>query len=202
MMNPVRDIRRTFPKGPAVTLPSDEPETTVRKPSRPTAVVAVGMSIAVWWPSFTLGAWGVLFFEQILSVWAAATAALLVVLIRRQEDRHRLAKAAALSVPSLWLVLAIFFKGDRGFLGPLVDTLGGTVAILGIPATIWVLARIIWPEFGEDLPLKWRIIVVAAVMAIAATSFVLGRNHAAFLTCEDFTISGNSEPPGCIRESP
>ena len=128
MMNPVRDIRRTFPKGPAVTLPSDEPETTVRKPSRPTAVVAVGMSIAVWWPSFTLGAWGVLFFEQILSVWAAATAALLVVLIRRQEDRHRLAKAAALSVPSLWLVLAIFFKGDRGFLGPLVDTLGGRPA--------------------------------------------------------------------------
>ncbi|WP_307082407.1 hypothetical protein [Arthrobacter agilis] len=193
----IRNIRNTFAKGPVMPSPSAEPAVPVRSPSRPTAVVAVGMSIAVWWPSFTLGAWGVLFFEQILSVWAAATAALLVVLIRRQDDRHRLAKAVALSVPTVWLVLAIAFRGDRGFLGPVVDTLGGTVAILGIPATIWVLARIIWPEFGEDLPLMWRIIVVAAVLAIAATCFLLGRNHAAFLTCEDFTISGNSEPPGC-----
>ncbi|ASN22468.1 hypothetical protein [Arthrobacter sp. YN] len=157
------------------------------------------MSIAVWWPSFTLGAWGILFFEQILTVWAASTAALLVVLVRRTADRHRVAKAVALSVPSLWLVLAIFFEGDEGILGSAVKTLGGTVAILGIPAMIWVLARVVWPEFGDDLPLKWRLIVVGAVMVIAAASFGLGANHAAFLTCEDFTISGNSEPPGCVR---
>ncbi|MFE4197937.1 hypothetical protein ACFRJ9_18940 [Paenarthrobacter sp. NPDC056912] len=178
----------------------EEPAPAVRKPSRRTAVVAVGMSIAVWWPSFTLGAWGILFFEQILTVWAAATAALLVVLVRRTEDRNRTGRAVALAIPTLWLVLAIFFKDDEGFWGGAVETLGGTVAILGIPATIWVLARVVWPEFGEDLPLKWRFIVVAAVMAIAAISFVLGANQAAFLTCEDFTVSGNSEPPGCVHQ--
>lgn len=179
---------------------SAEPERATGKPSRRTGVVAVGMSIAVWWPAFTFGAWGALFFEQILTVWAASTAALLVVILRRHGDRNRWGKAAALSVPTLWLVLAIFFKGDKGFLGQSIEALGGAVAILGIPAMIWVLARVIWPEFGDDLPLVWRFIVVAAVMAIGAVSFVLGMNHAAFLTCEDFTISGNSEPPGCVRE--
>lgn len=178
---------------------AEELSLSVRKPSRRTGVVAVGMSIAVWWPSFTFGAWGTLFFEQILAVWAASTAALLVVVVRRQ-GRNRLGRAVALSVPTLWLVLAIFFKGDRGLPGTLVEALGGTVAVLGIPSMIWILARVVWPELGDDLPLKWRFIVVAAVAAIAALSFVLGLNHAAFLTCEDFTISGNSEPPGCVRE--
>ena len=168
-------------------------------PSRATGALAVGMSIAVWWPAFTLGAWGVLFFEQILTVWAAATAALLVVLFRRRAEGNRLGRAAALLVPTLWLVLAVLFKRES-FLVPFIDALGVTVALLGIPATIWVLARIIWPEFGEDLPISRRLIVIASVVFIAVASFVLGSNQSAFLTCEDFTISGNSEPLGCTRK--
>jgi hypothetical protein len=169
-------------------------------PSRATGVVAVGMSIAVWWPSFTLGAWGILFFDQKLTVWAAATAALLVVMFHRRGERKRLGRAAALLVPTLWLVLAISVR-DHG-LRPLIDALGVIVAILGIPVTITVLARIIWPEFGEDLSPSRRVTVMGSVAFIAVSSFVLGVNHAAFLTCEDFTISGNSEPAGCVHESP
>lgn len=166
-------------------------------PPRVTGVVAVGMSIAVWWPAFTLGAWGVFFFDQILTVWAAATAALLVVLFRHHEDRNRLGRAAALLLPTLWLVLAIIIDPADDSLNLALDVLGGTVAVLGIPATIWVLARIIWPEFGHDLPLRRRLVVAASVASIALASFLLGVNHAEFLTCEAFTLSGNSEPPGC-----
>jgi hypothetical protein len=32
-------------------------------------------------------------------------------------------------------------------------------------------------------------------------SFLLGLNQEYFLTCEEFAISGNSEPPGCVKES-
>jgi hypothetical protein len=176
----------------------DQAEPITGTPSRATGVVAVGMSIAVWWPSFTLGAWGILFFDQKLAVWAAATAALLVVMFRGRGERKRLARGAALLMPTLWLVLAISVR-DHNF-RPLIDVLGVIVAILGIPVTISVLARIIWPEFGEDLSLPRRVIVMASVAVIAVSSFVLGVNHAAFLTCEDFTISGNSEPPGCVHE--
>lgn len=178
-------------------------EPTADEPERATGVVAVGMCITIWWPAFTLGAWGQLFFDQILTVWAAATAALFVVVFRSHGEHHRKRRAAALLLPTLWLVLAIVVEDRGGVLDILTDTLGHTVAILGIPATIWVLARIIWPEFGAgDLPPARRILVISSVLVIALTSYLLGVNHAAFLTCGDFSLSGNSEPQGCVPEGP
>jgi hypothetical protein len=181
---------------------SSKEEPVSSPPSQATGVVAVGMSIAVWWPSFTLGAWGILFFDQKLTVWAAATAALIVVVFHRRGERNRLGQAAALLVPTLWLVLEIFVEDDGSSLRPLVDGFGVAVVFLGIMATFWVLSRIIWPEFGEDLSLSRRASVIASVVLVAVASFVLGVNHAAFLTCQDFSISGNSEPPGCTPGVP
>jgi hypothetical protein len=70
----------------------------------------------------------------------------------------------------------------------------------GIPFTIWVLARIMWPEFGQDVSRRALWVTIVAVLAIAAVSFGLGANQSRFLTCEDFTINGNSEPPGCVHQ--
>jgi hypothetical protein len=165
--------------------------------TRVTGVIVVGMSIAVWWPAFTLGAWGEPFFDQMLTMWAAATGGLIVVLIQ-PRGRPRIARALALAVPSLWLTLSFVFQEGHDDLGSLiVGFLGVVVAVLALPATIWVLARIIWPEFGDDIARPRRLLIVGAVAIIAVASFVLGLNQSKFLTCEDFTISGNSEPPGC-----
>jgi hypothetical protein len=184
-------------------MSSADEESISTTPGRAAGVVAVGMCIAVWWPAFTLGAWGQLFFNQKLTVWAAATAALFVVLFRRHGEQRRKRRSAALLVPTLWLVLAIVVEDDGGFLDVLTESLGVAVAFLGIPATMWVLARIVWPEFGEgSLSPARRLLVVALVLSIAAASYLLGVNHAAFLTCEDFVVSGNSEPAGCVPEAP
>ncbi|GAA1946950.1 hypothetical protein [Agromyces allii] len=43
---------------------------------------------------------------------------------------------------------------------------------------------------------------ITAIAAIMVASFVLGANQRFFLTCEDFTLSGNSEPPGCVHADP
>ncbi len=195
-MVPVRDMA-TQKKGCRGVVSSREQEPTDARPARAQGVVAVGMCTAIWWPSFTLGAWGRLFFEQVLTVWAAATAALLVVIFRRDGQQHRARRVTALLLPTLWLVLALAGKDDGSTLRVLTDVLGNAIAVVGIPATMWVLARIIWPELGADLSLARRSLVIAAVLLIAASAYVLGVNHAAFLTCEDFTISGNSEPEGC-----
>ncbi|WP_225668424.1 MULTISPECIES: hypothetical protein [unclassified Arthrobacter] len=177
-------------QGPAATAPAHTQ-----------GVIAVGMCVAVWWPSFTLGAWGRLFFDQVLTVWAAATAALLVVIFRRDGERYRLRRAIALFLPTVWLILVIVGRDDGSPLDVLTDLLGNAIAIVGIPATMWVLARVVWPALGSDLPLVRRALVIAAVASIAATAYALGVNHSVFLTCEDFTVSGNSEPDGCT-ESP
>ncbi|MGK9149375.1 hypothetical protein KXS11_17200 [Plantibacter flavus] len=158
------------------------------------------MSVAIWWPAFTLGAWGQFFFDQLLTVWAAATGALFAVLIQRRGSRYRVRRVFALSIPSLWLALSFVTDSDSApLLLDVLDLLAGAVALLGLPATLWVLARMMWPEFGEGISIARRWLVVLGVVVIAVIAFSLGANQSAFLTCGDFTISGNSEPPGCTR---
>ena len=182
-------------------IPEPYPPTPRVPPPRAVGVILVGMSIAAWWPAFTLGAWGTLFFEQILTVWVAATAALVVVLAQRKGATHRVRRAVALLIPSLWLVLAIAIDPqDTGPWATVLDVLGGLVSLVGIPATIWVLVRIIWPEFAHDITLSRRVLVGVTVIALAFASYQLGVHNASFLTCGDFTISGNSQPPGCVPD--
>ena len=161
--------------GNAPEEPAPQPAYSLQPPSRAVGVILVGMSIAVWWPAFTLGAWGTLFFEQVLTVWVAATAALAVVVTQRKGATHRIRRAIALLIPSLWLVLAIAIDPqDTGPWATVLDVLGGLVSLVGIPATIWVLVRIIWPEFAHDIPLSRRVIVGVTVIALAFASYQLG----------------------------
>ena len=44
-------------------------------------VGAVAFGSIAWWPAFTLGAWGTVFFPQLLSLWAVATAAFVLVIV-------------------------------------------------------------------------------------------------------------------------
>lgn len=172
-----------------------------RASARATGVVIIAMSIAVWWPAFTLGAWGTFFFDQLLTVWAASVGALIVVLFQ-PRGRPRVLKSLALLVPSVWLVLSFVLLDTDDLLAFLLDLLALFVALLSVPATIWVLARVMWPEFGEDISTGRRVLVVTAVVVVGLASFALGANQELFLTCGDFTISGNSEPPGCVPGGP
>jgi len=168
-------------------------------PSHLTGVIVVGMSAAVWWPAFTLGAWGELFFDTMLAVWAASAAAALVVLFSPRA-RHRITSVVALLVPSLWIAFSFIVaaQGDDDSTA-VFDLLAAAIMLLAIPATIWVLAGIVWPEFQESVSWPRRLLMLGCVAAVAIASFVLGVNQSRFLTCEDFTISGNSEPPGCLH---
>ena len=44
--------------------------------------------------------------------------------------------------------------------------------------------------------------VVAAVVAVVVVAYGLGTIQERIFTCGDFTISGNSEPPGCTPGGP
>ncbi|MCU1514122.1 MAG: hypothetical protein JWO10_1212 [Microbacteriaceae bacterium] len=167
------------------------------------AGVVVAMSAALWWPAFTLGAWGTLFFDQLLTVWAAATAAFFVVLLQPRGERHRIRRAAALLVPTLWLVLELISNPETSnVFTDVVDLIGAIVGLLGIPATLWVLARMIWPNLGKGISRARSTLMLIAITLIAVASFELGVHQAAFLRCDDFSISGNSLPPGCVTDSP
>jgi hypothetical protein len=177
--------------------PVDHAATSIRI----VGVIVVGMCAAVWWPAFTLGAWGDLFFDQLLTIWAAATGAFFVVVFFGRDPR-RWWRAAALLAPSVYLAANFFVqRGDDDVPGLIVALLGAAVAVLAVPVTVWVLARIIWPEFGHEVSPARRWFVVGVVAFVAMASFLLGANQSGFMTCEEFTISGNSAPAGCTPES-
>jgi hypothetical protein len=56
---------------------------------RTAGIAVVGMSLVLWWPAFTIGAWGIMFFDQMLTVWVAATAALALVLFQPRRRGRR-----------------------------------------------------------------------------------------------------------------
>lgn len=158
----------------------------------------VGMSAIAWWPAFTLGVWGEIFFDDILALWAASTAAFVYVLVERRPVGGRLVRAFLLLLPSVWLLLNFYVDDDTADLGvAILDLVGIAAVIVGIPFTLWVLVRIVWPDFASATRRRTKWLIVAVVFGVAVSSFVLGLNQERFLTCEDFAISGNSAPAGC-----
>ena len=163
----------------------------------PVGVVMVGMSVVVWWPAFTIGVYGELFFDQILTLWAASTAAFVFVLVERQPVGARLARAFVLLLPSAYIVLLFVVGETDDLVVALVDLAAIGAVIIGIPFTLWVLVRIVWPDFATTTSRRTKWLIVLVVLGIAIASFVLGLNQEHFLTCEDFRLSGNFPPAGC-----
>lgn len=177
-----------------------DPVEAKRRRDVPVGVVMVGMSIVVWWPAFTLGAWGELFFDQILTVWAASTAAFVFVLVERKPVGGRLVRAFLLLLPSSWIVLMFLFNDETDdLLVVLIDLAALAVVLVGIPFTLWVLVRIMWPDFATEARGRTKWLIALVVLGVGVASFVLGLNQARFLSCEDFELSGNSRPPGCVN---
>lgn len=182
---------------PDRSAPSEDAAPAPERRDTAIGVTMVAIAVVVWWPAFTLGVHGELFFYQLLGVWAASTAALVFVLVERRPAGKRLLRAMLLLLPSLWLVLMFVIGDTTDDILELVVNLGAILAVsVGVPFTLWVLVHVTWPDFSEQpRSARWMIILVAA--GIAVGSYLLGVNQEHFLTCADFTISGNSAPLDC-----
>ncbi|WP_374311794.1 hypothetical protein [Microbacterium sp.] len=179
----------------------------VQTPSRgrdvPAGVIMVGMSAIAWWPAFTLGVWGEIFFDDILALWAASTAAFVFVLVERRPVGGRLVRAFLLLLPSLWLLLNFYVDDETADLGVFVlDLVAIAAVIVGIPFTLWVLVRVVWPDFATATRRRTKWLIVLVVLGVAVMSFLIGLNQEHFLTCGEFESSGYYPPPGCAPGSP
>lgn len=169
-------------------------------PSRRFAGIAViAFSSVAWWPAFTLGAWGTVFYHQVMSLWAVATAAFVLSALSSDVRRRVGPWALTLLIPTLWLLLALKFPpGSRQDLA----WFGTAITLLGAPALIWLLVRFAAPDLAEDATPRDRAVVVGAVVVVVVGAFLVGRFNDRFLTCGDFSLSGNSQPPGCYPGDP
>ncbi|MEZ3161544.1 hypothetical protein AB1K54_13525 [Microbacterium sp. BWT-B31] len=166
----------------------------------PVGVIMVGMALVAWWPAFTLGAWGEVFWDDLMALWAASVAAFVFVLVEKRRPLWRkFASAFVLLLPSVWVALSFIVRTHRedDLAAVIVDLSAFAAVILGIPFTLVVLVRVIWPDFRSETTRRRRWLIVSVVAGVVAISFTLGLNQSRFLNCEDFTLSGNSLPPDC-----
>ena len=177
----------------------DSVETSTERTSQATSVAVVAAALVVWWPAFDVGAYGVIFFNQFLSLWAASTAVFLASLTAGRRARLSWARRLALLIPSLWLLLA-FALPEAGptpwsralFYLAIVLTLAGTPFIAALLLRVTVAGY-------EQIPSRRRLVAAAVVGIVAIVAFGLGQFNNRFLTCNDFIISGNDTPPGCAQ---
>jgi hypothetical protein len=177
------------PAPPAVALLDED--------SRRLAAAAVAGAVLGWWPAFTLGVYGVIFFEQHLALWAMATSAFLALGFARGFRVWRQPRVLALLLPSLWIVLAwILPVGGTSGIYQVLFWLGVVITVFGMPALAAFMVRLLIPN-AERLQGREKFAAIGVVALIMVTSFLLGTQHPRILTCEDFSISGNFAPENC-----
>ena len=175
---PSRDARRTDPG------------------LRRLAAITVATSLIVWWPAFTLGVYREIFFEQLLALWAAATAAFVVAVLLL--GRRAQPAVYSLLIPSVWIVLTWLIPGDRTSLGyDVLFWFGVAVTLAGLPAMVAIVLVMVVPGAESVRRGRDNAVAIAAIALVVLLSFVMGTQHRHLLTCEDFEISGNYMPAGC-----
>ena len=176
---------------------SDGSEANADRITQAISVAVVAAALVVWWPAFDLGAYGVIFFQQLLALWAASTAIFLVSLTAGRLARVSWPRRLALLLPSLWLLLAIVLPevGVRTWSRALFYV-AIVLTLAGMPFLAALLLRVTIAGY-EQIPNRRRLLAAAVVGIVAITSFGLGRFNNRFLTCNDFVISGNDTPPSC-----
>jgi hypothetical protein len=160
------------------------------------AAITVATSLLVWWPAFTLGVYKAIFFEQLLALWAVATAAFLVAVLllgrRAQPELY------SLLLPSVWIVLTWLTPADTTSLGhDILFWLGVLVTLAGFPAMVALVLVMVVPGVESVHRGRDTFVAIAAIALVVVLSFTLGTQHRRLLTCEDFEISGNKAPAEC-----
>ena len=150
---------------------------------------------------FNLGAFGVVFFDQLLAVWVIATV-ILVGSIVSDLPPNTWPRRLVLLVPSLWIVAAwidntySFDRSER-----IVFTLTVVVTMFVLPVVAWILVTAINPDFA-DLSGRKKGLVIAAVGLFIIIGFAMGARNDMILNCGDFKISGNDLPANCVPVTP
>jgi 4-amino-4-deoxy-L-arabinose transferase-like glycosyltransferase len=168
---------------------------------RATLLITVGSATVAFTIGFNLGAFGVIFFDQLLTVWVVATV-ILVASIFSDIPPDTWPRRLVLLVPSLWLIAAwidntySLTNNDR-----IIFALTVVITMFVLPVVAWILITAINTDFAE-LPGKKKGIVVATVGLFIIIGFTIGARNDMILNCGDFKISGNDLPANCLEVTP
>ena len=168
---------------------------------RATLLITAGSASVAFAVGFNLGAFGVVFFDQLLTVWVIATVILGASIVSNLPP-STWPRRLVLLVPSLWLIAAwidnsFSFNSDER----IVFALTVVVTMFVLPVVAWILITAINTDFAE-LPGRRKGIVIATVGLFIIIGFAIGARNDMILNCGDFKISGNDLPANCVPVAP
>ena len=179
---------------------SDE-QPTATPSDRATLLVAAGSATVAFMVGFNFGAFDVVFFDQLLTVWVLATVVFFASLVSGLPP-NTWPRRLILLLPSLWLLAAGIDNAlDLGSGERFVFALTVVVTLIALPFVAWILVSAINTDFAE-LPSNNKLIVLAALFIALVVGFGIGARNDFLLTCDDFKISGNDLPPNCLEVTP
>jgi hypothetical protein len=168
---------------------------------RATLLVAAASAVVAFMVGFNLGAFRVIFFDQLLTVWVIATI-VFVASIVSDLPPGTWGRRLVLLLPSLWLLSAwIDNSADTTNSERIAFVLTLVVTVIAMPFVAWILVTAINTDFVE-LPSKNKAAVIAAVGIFVIIGFGLGARNDLLLNCDDFKISGNDLPENCVQVTP
>ena len=168
---------------------------------RATLLITAGSATVAFAVGFNMGAFGVIFFGQLLAIWVIATVVLVGSLVSDLPP-DTWPRRLVLLVPSLWIIAAwvdsnySFNRSER-----FVFAMTVIVTLIVLPAVAWILVTVVNTDFAE-LPGRKKGIVIATVGLFIIIGFAFGARNDMFLDCEDFKISGNDLPSNCVPATP
>lgn len=165
--------------------------------NRATLLITAGSATVAFSVGFNFGAFGVVFFGQLLTIWVIATVVLIGALVSDLPP-DTWPRRLVLLVPSLWLVAAWIdntFAFDEN--EKVVFALTVAVTLFVLPVVAWILVTAVNADFS-DLPGRKKGIVIVSVGLFMVVGFAFGARNDFYLTCDDFKISGNDLPANCV----
>ncbi|MDX2391572.1 hypothetical protein NJL88_16255 [Streptomyces sp. DK15] len=179
------------------------PEVKVSPPGidptlRAVSTASVAGTLIIWWPAFTLGAYGAIYFNTLMTIWAVATTVLFSGALLRSRGAIPWGGWIALLLPSTWIVLAIVLPRDGGF--SFIRYFEAALTLIAAPMLAWMLSKILVADYAT-LPWSHRLAAVGATIAVGILAYLLGEFNYLFLTCEDFNASGNRIPADCAERA-
>ena len=173
---------------------------SVRRNIKVFILSAVAVSLTTWNIAFSLGAYNTIFFDRLFAIWVINFAVLLACLFLPRAERPISGWGiAALSTPTLWLILsAVQIQQEQWtWLDNTIYLISILLLVTCLPYVVYVVVIITQEEALRIRPrrLLYALIIIAIAMSILG--YLMGAYNELLMTCHDFEVAGWFKPENC-----
>lgn len=162
--------------------------------------VTIATSLFAWNTMFNLGAYHAVFYRSRHHLFVLSLVVLLGGLAMRRRAHINPWLLALFSPPLLLILLQLVLPVNHSGTAVRVIYHVLVVATLAVsPIVIWVVARLLAPNYFALPDRSTKIVVIGIVAIVALIGYAVGRLDDRFLTCEDFRVAGDDMPTNCIH---